>query len=173
VAPADLLDILSKGSNPQAILRHLSKCFDNVHNLSFRKDERGEPTKVRASVRVAGWRGCITPPHRCPAPATCDGNTGCMPCAAQAATGMYSGEGEYVEFASECACEGPVEMWLQSVVDSMKTAIQAEFKKCVSMCRVWVCGSHACAGGACPWLPGDQLVCVRAHTHTTQGSALV
>lgn len=47
VAPADLLDILSKGSNPQAILRHLSKCFDNVHNLSFRKDDRGEPTKVR------------------------------------------------------------------------------------------------------------------------------
>lgn len=46
VAPADLLDILSKGSNPQAILRHLSKCFDNVHNLSFRMDERGEPTKV-------------------------------------------------------------------------------------------------------------------------------
>jgi dynein heavy chain len=46
VAPADLLDILSKGSNPQAILRHLSKCFDNVHNLSFRKDERGEATKV-------------------------------------------------------------------------------------------------------------------------------
>ncbi|KAF6251999.1 flagellar outer dynein arm heavy chain beta [Scenedesmus sp. NREL 46B-D3] len=90
VAPADLLDILSKGSNPQLILRHLSKCFDNVHNLSFRKDERGEPTK--------------------------------------AATGMYSGEGEYVEFASECACEGPVETWLQSVVDSMKAAIQAEFK---------------------------------------------
>jgi hypothetical protein len=47
VAPADLLDILSKGSNPQLILRHLSKCFDNVHNLSFRRDERGEPTKVR------------------------------------------------------------------------------------------------------------------------------
>jgi dynein heavy chain len=46
VAPADLLDILSKGSNPQLILRHLSKCFDNVHNLSFRKDDRGEPTKV-------------------------------------------------------------------------------------------------------------------------------
>jgi dynein heavy chain len=52
VAPADLLDILSKGSNPQAILRHLSKCFDNVHNLSFRKDERGEPTKV-----------CVTAAH--------------------------------------------------------------------------------------------------------------
>lgn len=49
--------------------------------------------------------------------------------AAQAAIGMHSGEGEYVEFASDCACEGPVEIWLQSVVDSMKAAIQAEFKR--------------------------------------------
>lgn len=48
VAPADLLDILSKGSNPQLILRHLSKCFDNVHNLSFKPHEiTGEPTKVQ------------------------------------------------------------------------------------------------------------------------------
>eukprot|EP00961_Rhodomonas_salina_P226024 3055678-Rhodomonas_salina.10 len=35
VAPADLLDILSKGSNPQAILKHLPKCFDNVKTLEF------------------------------------------------------------------------------------------------------------------------------------------
>lgn len=53
VAPADLLDILSKGSNPQLILRHLSKCFDNVHNLSFRKDDRGEPTKVSLQQRAS------------------------------------------------------------------------------------------------------------------------
>jgi dynein heavy chain, axonemal len=46
VAPADLLDILSKGSNPQLILRHLPKCFDNVHNLKFKNDEKGDPTKV-------------------------------------------------------------------------------------------------------------------------------
>eukprot|EP00959_Pyramimonas_sp_CCMP1952_P073679 1539988-Pyramimonas_sp.AAC.1 len=45
VAPADLLDILSKGSNPQLILRHLPKCFDNVHNLKFRLDEKEDPTK--------------------------------------------------------------------------------------------------------------------------------
>ena len=25
--------------------RHLPKCFDNVHNLEFRKDEAGDPTK--------------------------------------------------------------------------------------------------------------------------------
>ncbi len=36
VSPADLLDILSKGSNPQLILRHLQKCFDNIDNLTFR-----------------------------------------------------------------------------------------------------------------------------------------
>lgn len=46
VAPADLLDILSKGSNPQLILRHLPKCFDNLHNMTFRKDENGDCTKV-------------------------------------------------------------------------------------------------------------------------------
>jgi dynein heavy chain len=36
VAAADLLDILSKGSNPQLIIRHLPKNFDNVHNLEVR-----------------------------------------------------------------------------------------------------------------------------------------
>ncbi|GBF97683.1 flagellar outer dynein arm heavy chain beta [Raphidocelis subcapitata] len=91
VAPADLLDILSKGSNPQLILRHLPKNFDNLHNLSFRADERGEPTK--------------------------------------AATGMYSGEGEYVEFVGDCMCDGPVETWLQHVVDAMKAGLAAEFKR--------------------------------------------
>ena len=33
VSPADLLDILAKGTNPQLIVKHLSKCFDNVHNI--------------------------------------------------------------------------------------------------------------------------------------------
>ena len=47
----------------------------------------------------------------------------------QAAIGMYSGEREYVEFAEDCMCEGPVETWLQNVVDAMKAALQAEFKK--------------------------------------------
>jgi dynein heavy chain len=54
VAPADLLDILSKGSNPQLILRHLPKCFDNVHNLKFRLDDAGEPTKVDNLCCCAG-----------------------------------------------------------------------------------------------------------------------
>ncbi len=46
VAGADLLDILSKGSNPQLILKHMPKCFDNIKTLEFNKDDKGDPTKV-------------------------------------------------------------------------------------------------------------------------------
>lgn len=40
----------------------------------------------------------------------------------------HVGEGEYVAFDKECVCEGPVEVWLQNVVDSMRSALSAEFK---------------------------------------------
>ena len=39
-----------------------------------------------------------------------------------------AGEGEYVAFAGECSCDGPVEVWLQNVVDAMRAALSAEFK---------------------------------------------
>ena len=45
VAAADLLDILSKGSNPQLIVKHLPKCFDNIQSLEFRQNADGTPTK--------------------------------------------------------------------------------------------------------------------------------
>jgi dynein heavy chain len=45
VANADLLDILSKGSNPQAIQKHISKCFDNIQTLEYTKDKEGNFTK--------------------------------------------------------------------------------------------------------------------------------
>lgn len=31
-------------------------------------------------------------------------------------------------FASDCICDGPVEVWLQNVVDVMRKAVSAEFK---------------------------------------------
>ena len=31
-------------------------------------------------------------------------------------------------FARECSCDGPVEVWLQNVVDAMRGAVSAEFK---------------------------------------------
>ncbi len=45
VAPADLLDILSKGSNPQLVLKHLPKCIESIKTLAFTKDADGNPTK--------------------------------------------------------------------------------------------------------------------------------
>jgi len=33
-----------------------------------------------------------------------------------------------VAFAGDCRCDGPVEVWLQNVVDSMRAALSAEFK---------------------------------------------
>jgi hypothetical protein len=39
-----------------------------------------------------------------------------------------AGEGEYVAFAEECSCDGPVESWLQNVVDAMRAALSHEFK---------------------------------------------
>ena len=41
---------------------------------------------------------------------------------------MSAGEGEYVAFAEECSCDGPVESWLQNVVDAMRAALSHEFK---------------------------------------------
>jgi len=37
-----------------------------------------------------------------------------------------------VEFAGPCACEGAVEVWLQTVVDAMRAALSAEFKAAVA-----------------------------------------
>ena len=39
-----------QGSNPQAIIRHLPKCFDNIHNLEFAKDAEGKPTKTAVGM---------------------------------------------------------------------------------------------------------------------------
>ncbi|CAG9462750.1 unnamed protein product [Pedinophyceae sp. YPF-701] len=73
VAPADLLDILSKGSNPQAILKHLSKCFANVDNLEFHHDDKGAPTKT-AIAMVSGEKERVSFAPESYAPAClCDG----------------------------------------------------------------------------------------------------
>ena len=37
ISSADLLDILSKGNQPLLVARHLSKLFDNLHRLEFKK----------------------------------------------------------------------------------------------------------------------------------------
>jgi dynein heavy chain len=45
VAPADLLDILSKGSSPWLLQKHFSKNFDSINALRFEKNEDESPSK--------------------------------------------------------------------------------------------------------------------------------
>ena len=46
---------------------------------------------------------------------------------------LTPGEGCYLAFPEDCVCEGPVEVWLQNVVDSMRAAVSAEFKAAIVM----------------------------------------
>ncbi|XP_071656877.1 dynein axonemal heavy chain 9-like [Patagioenas fasciata] len=46
VSSADLLDILSDGTNPQLVQRHLSKLFDSLARMKFQLDSEQKPTKV-------------------------------------------------------------------------------------------------------------------------------
>ncbi|XP_076856222.1 dynein axonemal heavy chain 9 [Brachyhypopomus gauderio] len=46
ISSADLLDILSNGTDPQQVQRHLSKLFDNTAKMKFENDIDGKPTKM-------------------------------------------------------------------------------------------------------------------------------
>uniref|UniRef100_H2YYB5 AAA+ ATPase domain-containing protein n=1 Tax=Ciona savignyi TaxID=51511 RepID=H2YYB5_CIOSA len=88
VSSADLLDILSNGTNPVAVSRHLAKLFDNMAQLKFKPDDSGNPTKT--------------------------------------ALGMFSKEKEYVEFDTPCECVGPVETWLNTLMEIMRSTVRQQ-----------------------------------------------
>ncbi|XP_009867872.1 PREDICTED: dynein heavy chain 9, axonemal-like, partial [Apaloderma vittatum] len=46
ISSADLLDILSNGTSPQLVQRHLSKLFDNLAKMKFQLDSEQKPTKI-------------------------------------------------------------------------------------------------------------------------------
>ncbi|NWX21666.1 DYH9 protein, partial [Aegotheles bennettii] len=46
ISSADLLDILSNGTNPQQVQRHLSKLFDNLAKMKFQLDSEQKATKI-------------------------------------------------------------------------------------------------------------------------------
>ncbi|KAJ3090810.1 hypothetical protein HK102_002597 [Quaeritorhiza haematococci] len=48
------------------------------------------------------------------------------------AIGMYSKEDEYVDFVCDCECTGPVEVWLNRLVDTMRKTLKALLGDAVS-----------------------------------------
>lgn len=86
VSSADLLDILSNGSTPMLVCKHLTKLFDSLAKLIFK-----EGTKMAVS--------------------------------------MLSKENEeVVNLTGDCDCEGQVEIWLNTVIDSMRQTLHGLFK---------------------------------------------
>lgn len=61
VSSSDLLDILSKGRDPRAIMRHIGKIFENVltyeiegPNIMSIKSKEGEFVKISRPIKTGG-----------------------------------------------------------------------------------------------------------------------
>ncbi|NXP60283.1 DYH17 protein, partial [Chloropsis cyanopogon] len=87
VSSADLLDILSKGTEPLEVSRHLTKLFDSLAKLKFQEDSDKKPLKV--------------------------------------AQGMFSRDGEYVHFDADCDLSGQVEVWLNRLLERMRSTLRS------------------------------------------------
>lgn len=120
VSSADLLDILSNGNNPTAVMVHLTKLFDSMAKLKFEQDDKGENTKTALGmyskdseyVDMAG-------------PCDCNG---------QVIPSILSHVGDNVR-SSEYSLWGmigpQVEVWLNRLLDSMKATILHELGESV------------------------------------------
>ncbi|NWX62644.1 DYH17 protein, partial [Promerops cafer] len=86
VSSADLLDILSKGTEPLEVSRHLTKLYDSLAKLKFQEGSDKKPQKV--------------------------------------AHGMFSRDGEYVPFDADCDLSGQVEVWLNRLLERMRSTLR-------------------------------------------------
>ncbi|XP_030817712.1 dynein heavy chain 17, axonemal [Camarhynchus parvulus] len=87
VSSADLLDILSKGTEPLEVSRHLTKLFDSLAKLKFQEGADKKPLKV--------------------------------------AHGMFSRDGEYMDFDADCDLSGQVEVWLNRLLERMRSTLRS------------------------------------------------
>ncbi|NXM68229.1 DYH17 protein, partial [Serilophus lunatus] len=97
VSSADLLDILSKGTEPLEVSRHLTKLFDSVAKLNFQLSSDKKPLKV--------------------------------------AQGMFSRDGEYVPFDTDCDLSGQVEVWLNRVLERMRATLRQLIPRALVTCE--------------------------------------
>ncbi|KAL0242811.1 hypothetical protein GEMRC1_005374 [Eukaryota sp. GEM-RC1] len=88
ISPADLLDILSKGTRPRKVQHHMGKIFDSIAKLEFDDDSSQDDTVCTA-------------------------------------IGMHSKDGEYVKFAHPVILSGQVEVWLNRVVEAMRSNLKS------------------------------------------------
>ncbi|KAG5833963.1 hypothetical protein ANANG_G00281520 [Anguilla anguilla] len=122
VSATDLLEIISKGTQPTQVTRHLLKLFDNLADLEFSEMElegrRAEPEGQRAES--AGERAGPAGEWAGPAGERA------------VALGMFSREREYVPFSEPCVCEGQAECWLSALEAAMRRTVQREIMEAVA-----------------------------------------
>uniref|UniRef100_A0A7S3YCK6 Uncharacterized protein n=1 Tax=Lotharella globosa TaxID=91324 RepID=A0A7S3YCK6_9EUKA len=139
VSNAALLDILSNGSNPQAIQKHLGDCFNNVIRLQFKKEEKDLPSpelrELEEVLRKEGDLWCLKWQKGSESQKLAQKYAKGMDDTKQKAwfnelydkwkaakytkfaTGMYSAAGkEYIPFHEPYECTGAVEAWLRNLV---------------------------------------------------------
>ncbi|KAH7825191.1 dynein haevy chain 4, outer dynein arm beta [Monocercomonoides exilis] len=122
LSAADLLNILSEGTNPHAVQCHMPKLFDNMKCLIFQKkneeelakeaEEKEERRKLLAEGEVLEDRPG-------------EGYTNIV-------IGMVSKEGEQVAWPEPLEVGGTVEVWLNKVVDGMRSTLRHHLGEAVS-----------------------------------------
>ena len=157
VAPADLLDLLARGADPQAVQRWAGprcvvgsqgrgraprRCQGGPRPISL-QPPRQPHTRILYYSHLPKAFDAIHELEWAPSP---DGAPSCT------ALAMRGADGERVAFASPCVCDGPVEVWLQRVDGAMRGALSAEYKSAVASYddgpRVaWALGHSAQARG--------------------------
>eukprot|EP00796_Vickermania_ingenoplastis_P004195 gene4195-3033_t len=92
VSDTDLIDILSKGSDPRAVMVHMSKIIDSVDCYSFDKNPYGPTNDTDV------WE-------------------------------MISIQGEHVTLMENHTCQGPVEEWMEGLIQVMKRAVRRHIQE--------------------------------------------
>ncbi len=107
----DLLDILSNGNQPLKVSKHLTKLFDSMAKLKLREG-KSKSGKGPAAAATSAAAGAATT------------NSACA---------MVAKDGEMVDFDRDCLCEGQVEVWLNRLMDTMRSTIRHYMTDAVAM----------------------------------------
>ena len=120
VSYMDILDILSNGNNPCAVMTHLSKMFDNIKYLTFtpKEDYQEESGVVTPQTVLHEYQTLSV--DQVAAKYTAD------------AIGMFSKEHEFISFDTMvCECVGVVESWLLRLVHTMQSVVRDKIHNAV------------------------------------------
>jgi dynein heavy chain len=136
LSAADLLNILSEGTNPHMVQSHMPKLFDNMKKLLCKKKEGAELEEAkRKEAEEEAWRKAEREEK--------EKKTGkkeeeeeVVANAEEEYTnivvGMMSKEGETVDWPETLETGGTVEVWLNKAVEGMRRALRTHLSEGVS-----------------------------------------